>query len=357
MSLPHIKIMGRPTRPANLPATTYWRQVGDAEELRRRKKEIQQDIANGWIYQKKKKRAADEVWTSFYLSNIPDDCTNGDLWRRFSSYGKMRDAFIPNKKDGHGNTFAFIRFAEVEDVSGLEGRLSNSYMGSLKVTANVMKFGRGEVTEGDKRFKEGSTVGKKEKEPEAVNPKTNNDKNVISIQPKVDKLFRVHFIDEVCQSSSFLNISNMALLGVTKDLETLENLRSLVDVDGFPEVEIIYVGGLTVLLTFPETAGMAKSMKEAMSMWNRWFESLKVWVGQPLGYSRLAWLAIRGIPLHLWDANLVDKIGNRFGKVIINPEITMSGKNLSVAKVCILTKEVSLLNERVEMKVGGCTFQ
>lgn len=97
-------------------------------------------------------------------------------------------------------------------------------------------------------------------------------------------------------------------------------------------------------------------MQEVMSKWTRWFETLKVWVGQQVKFSRLAWLVIKGIPLHLWDASLIDQIGNRFGRVVINLEILRSGVNFLTAKICILTSEVSLLNERVEIKVGGTYF-
>lgn len=97
------------------------------------------------------------------------------------------------------------------------------------------------------------------------------------------------------------------------------NLRRNIDAEGFPDVDIIYVGGLTVLLVFLDSQGVPKAMEDGLSNWNRWFETMKPWVGQPVKYSRIAWLIIRGIPTHLWDATIMDQIGSIFGKVILNP--------------------------------------
>ncbi|KAK1424667.1 hypothetical protein QVD17_20001 [Tagetes erecta] len=116
---------------------------GDVEDLRRKKAEMQKKIVKGGKYPRKKKRSVEVVWTLFYINKIPEKCKNRDFWDKFASYRRMRDAFVPNKKDENGNAFGFIRFAKVEDVEEMEAIISKTYLGSLKVNAKVMLFSRG----------------------------------------------------------------------------------------------------------------------------------------------------------------------------------------------------------------------
>lgn len=69
---------------------------------------------------------------------------------------------------------------------------------------------------------------------------------------------------------------------------------------------MLYARGLTVLLVFPDSLSAKNFLDEKRISWLVWFGTLHVWDGNLVHHLRLAWLTIRGIPLHLWDATVVD---------------------------------------------------
>lgn len=64
--------------------------------------------------------------------------------------------------------------------------------------------------------------------------------------------YGIHFMDVENPMSALEELKNMALVGTTKDLESLKNLKRNIDAERFPDIEIKYVGGLSVLLVFLE---------------------------------------------------------------------------------------------------------
>ncbi|KAK1414825.1 hypothetical protein QVD17_30584 [Tagetes erecta] len=66
-----------------------------------------------------RKRKKPEKILTFYVTNIPGGISNYQLREAFFSFGKIRDAFSPKKKDCYGGVFAFVRFADVDTSIGI----------------------------------------------------------------------------------------------------------------------------------------------------------------------------------------------------------------------------------------------
>ncbi|GJR29588.1 nucleotide-binding alpha-beta plait domain-containing protein [Tanacetum coccineum] len=80
--------------------------------------------------------------TSIFVTNFPDQFTFRDLWRTCQVYGRVIDAFIPNRRSKTGTRFGFVRFIQVKDVDRLVGNLCTIWVGRLRLHANVARFQR-----------------------------------------------------------------------------------------------------------------------------------------------------------------------------------------------------------------------
>ncbi|KAK1414410.1 hypothetical protein QVD17_30154 [Tagetes erecta] len=85
----------------------------------------------GWQvpnYRRRSKKK--EILTTFYVSNIPEGLSHYQLREAFFPFGKIRDAFIPKKKDSSGGLFAFVRYADVFNPKELEEKLYQIMFGN-----------------------------------------------------------------------------------------------------------------------------------------------------------------------------------------------------------------------------------
>ncbi|KAJ0785886.1 hypothetical protein HanOQP8_Chr02g0048471 [Helianthus annuus] len=94
----------------------------------------------------------------------------------------------------------------------------------------------------------------------------------------------------------------------------------------------------------------ASSFLKAKSIWGPWFSKLVLWEGQSLSPERVAWLKIVGIPLHLSCPEVLNSVGEFFGKVLHVPTQVEEDKDLSVFRVGILVGEFKRFQEYVTLR-------
>ncbi|KAJ0575379.1 putative RNA recognition motif domain, nucleotide-binding alpha-beta plait domain superfamily [Helianthus annuus] len=128
----------------------------DYNDNRRRKAEEQNKIrhgndSNGERWQKvlSKKEAARERRfqmreerlrnsTSFFISNLPENCSTYRLWHAFQHLNNLEDVFVPAKKDRAGNRFGFIRLSGVKDVEEWIERLKEVEIDGAIIGVNLL---------------------------------------------------------------------------------------------------------------------------------------------------------------------------------------------------------------------------
>ncbi|KAI3683159.1 hypothetical protein L1987_83659 [Smallanthus sonchifolius] len=103
--------------------------------------------------------------------------------------------------------------------------------------------------------------------------------------------------------------------GKTIDVTQLCCLRKSLDRGGLKDVKIRYLGGLHVLITFKNYTE-AIALVEGRYNWAHVFSNLEVWMGQEYSYERIVWIKIFGVPVHLWEAHVFDKIATLIGTVV-----------------------------------------
>ncbi|GJR20433.1 nucleotide-binding alpha-beta plait domain-containing protein [Tanacetum coccineum] len=64
-----------------------------------------------------------QISTSVFVTNFPDQFSAKDLWNTCKQYGYVVDAFIPNRKSKAGKRFGLVRFIKIFDVDRLVNNL------------------------------------------------------------------------------------------------------------------------------------------------------------------------------------------------------------------------------------------
>lgn len=83
-----------------------------------------------------------ERCVTFFFRNFPDWSTVGDLRQRFEEVGRVKDIFVPGKKDKLGNRFGFVRFKGEGEEEQILNSLNTIWIGTYIIRAFQPKYDR-----------------------------------------------------------------------------------------------------------------------------------------------------------------------------------------------------------------------
>ncbi|KAJ0771023.1 putative RNA recognition motif domain, nucleotide-binding alpha-beta plait domain superfamily [Helianthus annuus] len=314
---------------------------------------------DGWEVQNRRNRGSREVDGSrseivkFFVSNIPQGCRPWDLADAFRRFRDIAGAFIAKKKDKEGRVFGFVSFKGVRDLDELKRNLLNVKLGGNKLVINVAFFAR--ENGNNKLAFVGNHVGglpagtgngcfpgacSKEKVSNPVK------KGVSFLDILTSKSHVASEEDDLVIDPSTFSLSKLvdkAVTGRALGFKELRFLRSSLMLAGYNEASLQYLGGLSVLISFPDS-GMVNKLLEDKEVWVRSFSSVQPWIGQSFPYERLAWVNILGVPPHLVSSVTFDAIGSRFGKVILASQFQENDGDLTYDRLGILVDTGNRIN-------------
>ncbi|KAJ0582905.1 putative RNA-directed DNA polymerase [Helianthus annuus] len=303
--------------------------------------------------------------TKYFVTNLPEGCTPWELRCGLERFGDITGTFIAKKRDKFGNRFGFVSFKNVRDRQELEKNLGGVKLGDCKLKVNIARFAL-----------ENSGV--------SAEPEIRNQYSKPPGQPFSGNLFNlrdarrycdvvgtskapggsVNFRDDGKESNqkveeksvvvpdragAFGNLSGLALVGRTVDLETLVDFDRLLRIAKIVVANIQYLGGLSLFISFHDEDA-ARGFLEHKEIWKPWFSKLDVWKGQTLPLERVAWLKLCNIPLHLYEAEVMSQVGEAFGKVLHVPKCFEEDVDLSVARVGVLVGSPDRIREGFSLK-------
>ncbi|GJW66594.1 RNA-directed DNA polymerase, eukaryota [Tanacetum coccineum] len=273
-----------------------------------------------------------QISTSIYVTNFPEQFSFRDLWKECQEYGRVIDAYIPNRRSKSSNRFGFVRFIHIKDVDRLVRNLCTIWMGHLRLHANVAKFQRlplnktqyvkgandgckfsGEVPSNSKGFSmdQSSYVG-------AVKQKMEH-KQVVEEDSKPSLV-----LDESC----FLEYDySLALKGKVSDFGLLTNLKMVLIKEGFDNFNLKYLGGFWVLIEF-RMKEVLENFKSHVGV-GSWFSSLEYASNSFVIDERVVWVDIEGVPMKMWTSNTFNKILSKWEELLFEED----KENLSLYKV------------------------
>ncbi|PWA47281.1 hypothetical protein CTI12_AA501260 [Artemisia annua] len=158
-----------------------------------------------------KEDMVNQVSTSIFVTNFPDQFSFRDLWKECDVYGKVIDVYIPNRRSKTGKRFGFVRFIKIKDVERLVNNLCMIWVGRFKFHANVVRFQRQPV----KNVRTDANEVKNKSYVYAVK------KGIVNYDVEEDKKLAI-VLDESCISQRDFSLS---LVGKVKEFSSLSNLK------------------------------------------------------------------------------------------------------------------------------------
>jgi len=77
---------------------------------------------------------------SFYFSNFHEETKSRELYKIFGACRKVKDVFIPMKRNKDGKRFGFVRFSDEGNGEELLLKLKQLRLDSSKLNVNLSRF-------------------------------------------------------------------------------------------------------------------------------------------------------------------------------------------------------------------------
>lgn len=297
---------------------------------------------------------------TFFLSNLPGWLKTEELRAECVRFGQLGDIYIARKKDKYGGSFAFARYGNIRHVDKMVKALNTLSFGGVRIWAKVARFGK-EGNEGKnpripRKPSGGSTSGYQGRT--FVGNHSNQSFKEILAGKKGDSHDDISqvLLDETGPAKA-MEWAGRSVVGYAHNIAKL----CKVDIDlgkvNLGRMEIRYLGGMKVLITFSAREVAKTFIDEKKQLWEVCFSEAILWEGEWLDYERIAWLKFDGIPAALWDIRNVSKIGERFGKVVEGVNNMIGEGNLAYAHMGVLLQSGKRINEEIVVSWGGQNFK
>ncbi|KAD4178051.1 hypothetical protein E3N88_26642 [Mikania micrantha] len=255
-----------------------------------------------------------------------------------------------NKRDLQGgNIFGFIRFKDVKDGGKLLVELINIKLDGAKLGVNIARFN-----------KEGNRIDGSSIPVHRVSVNSHRNAHTHKVSYKDALTSQIH--SRSCTLPPLEpEISKWwkgySLVGITKDLESLDGIKESLENFGWFGGTVRYVGGLTVLISFSSYCEAKKFLDDnKVALLERWFSFIDLLNGNDLSYDRVASCCIYGMPLSLWDSRFFRITWERYGHVLLQPITSVEYCNLSYVQILILTCSLGRIRDRLEVAWKDRTF-
>ncbi|KAJ9558649.1 LOW QUALITY PROTEIN: hypothetical protein OSB04_013263 [Centaurea solstitialis] len=255
--------------------------------------------------------------STYFFHNFPEHMEECELWKMFRKKGHVVDVFIPRKRSTFGKKFGFVRFLGIHDQSKLVEELNDIWLGNYRLRVNVAKYNRskrtthlGKETRSMRGLSgslfclsfadvvKGKSPGKFTGQAEAT---TKDDDKVISLN----------------FAAYELRMLEGALAGECKNFDYLKNLVTCFQEEGWGDLKLSFIGGLSVCISFRNNEEAERFLVENKDIWSYWFSSsMGKWRSTGGTRKRLALVSILGLPSFLLSKESCSIICKNWGQVI-----------------------------------------
>ncbi|KAK9069254.1 hypothetical protein SSX86_013370 [Deinandra increscens subsp. villosa] len=309
-----------------------------------------------------RRKIGNRLTHSFFITGFPENVTTEDLWKGVSHLGEVSDAFIAGKRRYNNERFGFLRFNNVKDVKCLESGLNDVVFDGKKLEANFTQVPRPPVkSKGDTGIRRGYSFPSKSVGVRNLSFKTSGDARTfrdVILGKKV--VGSAQSLEARVPSSKWKNITipdeaesypstfyGRTLLGEALDGPSLCNIKLLLNEGGGSDFDVVYAGGLHVLLVFNNKTNAMEFHDSKKQWWLKYFSSLCLWEGQSFPRWRIVGLRILGVPLHLRDDITYDEIAKGFGKIIWPSNSSWMLEDCSGGSVHVISESWKSIEETI----------
>jgi hypothetical protein len=241
----------------------------------------------------------DQVSTSFYFTNLPEDLKAADLWEVFTKYGHVMDVYIPSKVDKRGKRFGFVKFKDVLDVEEMCRSLEDVWCESFKLRINQSRFGRNEGSKGvAKNGVQKTGVG----DSKPVHHELSFRDVLFPSSQECGSMgeAREAVAIKVPVDATQLQLLNRCYVGFLRPEVEVKVIRTTLLMEGIQNISVVPMGGSMVLLQCSRVGELERRIKDKEEWIGVYFFTVKPWSPNLVNLKRDVWVKVYGIPLHAW---------------------------------------------------------
>ncbi|GKA68456.1 cytochrome P450 [Tanacetum coccineum] len=290
--------------------------------------------------------------TTFYFTNFPTNWNHATMLDVFKKYGDATDVYIVQKRNKMGKRFGFCRFARIKDNQEFERILNTICFSNQKILCNIAIHQRkpppksyfnpnANTTRYHALFSSNSKHNGSSYAAIATrntNHSRESPKHIINLQSP-----------PVPSTSPSQHLKN-SIIAELKTTIGATNTYNIIRDEGFDDFSIKYLGGLHLLLNFPDETSASKAPTNITLRTH--FSSIDTWSNNFRITKRVIWPAISGIPIQLWSPESFSTIAKHWGEIIIPKECNPRQFNRTTGKVCILSKHLELIHTTCHVPYG-----
>lgn len=277
-----------------------------------------------------------EISHNVYVSNFPSHFSSRELWNTCDKFGTVMDVFIPTRRSKNGQMFAFVRYKIGANIDLVVSKLCNTWIGKLRLNANVARFGRNSKVKNLHVWEEKQGAFGCHAESTRLGARKRTDLSYAKVVEGVQKGSGFEIKGDVV--AIVLDMDGpaktnypLALIGCVKEFRSLPNLRNLCKGEGFVDIDFKYIGGLWVLMDFSSVDSREKFNNHTGI--NSWFQELLPWTREFIVKERLIWVDVEGVPISAWDLKAFKNIVRKWGDIVYHD--LEDGNNLFSTRLCI----------------------
>jgi RNA recognition motif-containing protein len=215
---------------------------------------------------------------TFYVYNLPPDCTSHGLWKALERHGNIVDSYVAKRRDSMKSYFGFVRFKEVKDVRLLEVKIANTRMGNLVIGVNMAKYDA--ASKSEKGHMKPTRVGSEARAIMKEDEFRSEDKPVGTHSYKDALEGRISYVASVLvppvETEAMKIFKGDSLVAKARNAVCLSKFKKeLGKINNFNEI-VRYLGGLNLLITFASPIQAKVFMEERKESWSELFSELYV---------------------------------------------------------------------------------
>ncbi|CAH1452912.1 unnamed protein product [Lactuca virosa] len=276
----------------------------------------------GGVWTEVSRRKHIPVITSYYITNIPVGTERSVIYEVFKEFGKIEDVYIPGRKDRRGSYFSFVKFKGVANAKELEQAMQHVRCGHCILNVNIAKYGK----ENPRRRKliNNSRMNKQPTQqsypppfiPKNVHATNRYTKTYVEVAGKprntTQSNIAASFTANLKSVPAMVGWNNSTLIGEVLNIDILTEITKLIEADG-----------------------------------NIWFQWIRNEVSNESNNERIGWIKITGVPIYLRAEENYALIASNFGTILQVDGCNWGNMDLSYGTTCILTTEITRINETV----------
>lgn len=158
------------------------------------------------------------------------------------------------------------------------------------------------------------------------------------------------------QSKMMMHCKDRTLVGEVLSIDILQKLDTHLELIEEIRMEIRYIGGFKVMLTF-ETTLKSSAFLDSKDVWSKISSSLVIWHGQVFDMERITWINVHGVPPQAWDTDTFNQIGSSLGRVVFLCEADIDDADLSSKQIEFSLKAGDEINHTCKVKWKGNIFR